>query len=223
MEPVGPHGQNSSFSRSNEPGTDLSYGASWPSRPKRLIFKVKQASKQTLAIEPVGPHGQNSPFSRFNKPRSSYGVSWPSQPKRPIFKVKRASEQNSNFIFAETFHGRPLDLSYGASWRSRLKRPIFKVKRASEQPKNFINVVNTLSMEPVGPHGQNDPFSRSNDPRDVLSDLSYGASWPSQPKGPIFKVKRASKQTSVKTLVIEPIGPHSQNGPFSRLNKTRSR
>ncbi|KAG5568912.1 hypothetical protein H5410_064075 [Solanum commersonii] len=28
--------------------------------------------------------------------------------------------------------------------------------------------VKTLPMKPVGPHGQNDPFSRSNDPRSKI-------------------------------------------------------
>ncbi|KAG5607804.1 hypothetical protein H5410_029296 [Solanum commersonii] len=51
-------------------------------------------------------------------------------------------------------------------------------------------------MELVGFHGQNIPFSRSNEPR-----ISYGASWPSWPKHPIFKVKQALEQ-SIDFLVI---------------------
>ncbi|KAG5574360.1 hypothetical protein H5410_054494 [Solanum commersonii] len=68
-------------------------------------------------------------------------------------------------------------------------------------------------MKPVVPHGQNDPFSRSNEPR---------SSWPSRPKRPILKVKRSLEQTSVKTLDMQPVGPHSQNVPFSWSTDYRS-
>ncbi|KAG5593549.1 hypothetical protein H5410_044063 [Solanum commersonii] len=161
MDPVGLHIQNGPFSSKlactaktahihcqTRPKADLTYVASWPSRLKRLIFKVKQA-------------------------QSSYGVCWPTWPKQPIFKVKR-------------------DLEQGVNWPARLKRPIFKVKRYLEQVKplfcrfscaivhgffgdlefrphfcqNFTwTSIKTLPMEPVGPHGQNDLFLRSNDLR----------------------------------------------------------
>ncbi|KAG5612762.1 hypothetical protein H5410_024043 [Solanum commersonii] len=79
-------------------------------------------------------------------------------------------------------------------------------------------------MESVGPHGQNDPFSRSNNPEagkppilsifvcysspsflviqnfDIIfaeifhGHLSYGVSCPSRPKRPTFKIKRSPKQ-----------------------------
>ncbi|KAG5613685.1 hypothetical protein H5410_013509 [Solanum commersonii] len=75
-------------------------------------------------------------------------------------------------------------------------------------------------MEPVGPHGQYGPFSRSNNPEADLIfaknlhgrplRLSLGASWPSWSKQPISKVKRASE----KTLAMEPVGPHGQSRPF---------
>ncbi|KAG5574357.1 hypothetical protein H5410_054491 [Solanum commersonii] len=133
------------------------------------------------------------------------GFSWP---KRPIFKFKPSPEQNSDHYFCQNF-----------TWTS----------------------VKTLPIDLVGPHGQNNPFSRSNDPRSrscwltqpkrpifkvkpsPKQELTYGASWPSPPKHPIFKVKRFPKQTSVKTLSIEPVGPHGQNVPFSRSNDPRSR
>ncbi|KAG5627727.1 hypothetical protein H5410_012945 [Solanum commersonii] len=89
-------------------------------------------------------------------------------------------------------------------------------------------------MELVGPDGQIDLFSRSNEPHS-----SCGASWSRRPNQPIFKVKRALEQvnppfcqfsyaivhvffcdtkfqrdfcrkflwTSVYTLVMEPVGP----------------
>ncbi|KAG5627716.1 hypothetical protein H5410_012934, partial [Solanum commersonii] len=65
-------------------------------------------------------------------------------------------------------------------------------------------------------------------------DLSYGASWFRRPNRPIFKVKRALEQnsdmtfaktnswTSVKSLVMEAVGPNGQIGPFSRSNESQS-
>ncbi|KAG5607810.1 hypothetical protein H5410_029302 [Solanum commersonii] len=104
-------------------------------------------------------------------------------------------------------------------------------------------------MEPVGHHGQNYSFTRSNDPR-----RSYGASWSPRPKRPIYKVKRSPKrvnpqfanfcvllsigfyddpefrryfcqkftETSVKTLVMDPVGHHGQNDPSTRSNNPRA-
>ncbi|KAG5574366.1 hypothetical protein H5410_054500, partial [Solanum commersonii] len=61
-------------------------------------------------------------------------------------------------------------------------------------------------MEPIGPHGQNNPFSSSNKLRS-----SYESSWPSRLNWPIFKGKRAPKQT----FPMELVGPHSQNAIFN--------
>ncbi|KAG5612764.1 hypothetical protein H5410_024045 [Solanum commersonii] len=78
---------------------------------------------------------------------------------------------------------------------------------------------------------------------DIRLDLGYGASWPSLPKHPIFKVKRSSEQftiffgdpefqphfyryfswASVKTLAMEKNGPFGQNSPVSRSNEPRRR
>ncbi|KAG5603467.1 hypothetical protein H5410_024959 [Solanum commersonii] len=183
MKPVGPHGQNDPFSRSNYPQNRTSV-KTLPMEPVGPHGQNDNLQCQTIPganipMELVGPHGQNDPFSRPNKPQSSC----PSRPKRPIFKVKRAPQQ--------TF-------------------------------------VKTLPIEPVRSHGQNNLFSRSNDSwsRPYLwsqlaltvktthfqgqtipeADLTYGASWPSRPKRPIFKVKQSPKQTSVKTLPMEPVG-----------------
>ncbi|KAG5607813.1 hypothetical protein H5410_029305 [Solanum commersonii] len=87
------------------------------------------------------------------------------------------------------------DLSYGASWSPWPIRPINKVKWSPVQ---------TIVVDPVGHHGQDDPFTMSNDPRS-----SYGASWSPRPKWPIYKVKRTSEQlwsqliTTVKTAHIK--------------------
>ncbi|KAG5593560.1 hypothetical protein H5410_044074 [Solanum commersonii] len=69
-------------------------------------------------------------------------------------------------------------------------------------------------MDTVGPHHQNDPFSRSNEPQN---------SWPTRPKRPIYKVTKTPEQTSMKTLAIDPVGPYGQNDPFSRSNEPQTR
>ncbi|KAG5578673.1 hypothetical protein H5410_049300, partial [Solanum commersonii] len=272
MEPVGPHGQNDPFSRSNE---------SW-----------SRTSVKTFPMDLVVPHGQNGPFSRVNDPRSristsffpkfyldirkdlTYGANWPSLPKRPIFKVERSlnhtlpMEPDGPHVQNVPFQGQMIprtDLTYRASWPSRPKQSILKVNdpravygmfgdpafRPHFCKKFTWTSVKTLPMEPVGLHGHNGPFSKSNNPRS-----SDGASWPSRPKGPIFKVKRFAEQTFVKnllwsqldlttktahsqcqrilgaakppillifvTLRMETVGPHGQNGPFSRSNNPQS-
>ncbi|KAG5582359.1 hypothetical protein H5410_052986 [Solanum commersonii] len=140
MEPVGPDDQNGPFSSSNEPQS------SWPWRQKRPTLKVKRSPEQTLGMEPVDPDGQLAHFQGQNEPRSC----------SPSFLVI----QNSNVLFAEIFHKRPI-----------------------------------LDMEHVGTDVQNDPFSRSNEPR------SRNFSW-----------------TSFKTLVMDPIVLDDKKGPFSSSN-----
>ncbi|KAG5593557.1 hypothetical protein H5410_044071 [Solanum commersonii] len=143
---------------------DISYGANWPSQPKRPIFKVKQVLK--------------------------YGYSWPSWPKRPIFKAKRASEQVNPIFYqfscavVHEFFG-DLELQphfcQKFSWTSLntlakesvglqgQNGPFFR----SNKPQSRLNLwftdfrtpVKTLGMEPIGSHGQNNLFSGSNEPR----------------------------------------------------------
>ncbi|KAG5607817.1 hypothetical protein H5410_029309 [Solanum commersonii] len=63
--------------------------------------------------------------------------------------------------------------------------------------------IKTLTMEPVGHHGQN-------------STRFYG--------DPEFRRQFCQKfmWTSVKILAMEQVGHHSQNVPFTRLNEPRS-
>ncbi|KAH0646397.1 hypothetical protein KY284_034281 [Solanum tuberosum] len=162
------------------PGADLDYRASWTSRPKRPIF-----IGQTI-------HGADVHYYL------TYGASWPSRPKRPIFKVKRSPEHNSDHIFA---------------WTS----------------------IKTLPIEPVSPNGQNVTFSKSNDPGTEIqnSNLIFAKILPRRPLTPYLwsqfalTAKTAHFQgqtipraefpphfyqnltwTSIKTLPIEPVGPH---------------
>ncbi|KAG5568918.1 hypothetical protein H5410_064081 [Solanum commersonii] len=69
--------------------------------------------------------------------------------------------------------------------------------------------VKTLSTELVGFHGQNNTFSRSNDPRihGIFRDPEFR---------PHFCQNLT--WTSVKTLSTEPVGTHGQDNPFSRSN-----
>ncbi|KAG5600581.1 hypothetical protein H5410_031951 [Solanum commersonii] len=62
-------------------------------------------------------------------------------------------------------------------------------------------------MEPVSHHGQNEPFSRSNEPRSgIPTSFFLKLTW-----------------ESVKTLVIELVGHHGQNNPFPWSNEPHSR
>ncbi|KAG5608033.1 hypothetical protein H5410_019314 [Solanum commersonii] len=65
-------------------------------------------------------------------------------------------------------------------------------------------------MDQVGPHSQNGPFSRSNDPRSSPWNFC-------DPKFPPHFFQNFT-WTSVKTLAMEPVVHHVQNGSFSRLN-----
>ncbi|KAG5607808.1 hypothetical protein H5410_029300 [Solanum commersonii] len=107
-----------------------------------------------------------------------------------------------------------------------------------------LTSVKTLVMEVIGHNSQNGLFTRSNEPQSRKTPhfanfhLRYGASWSPRPKRPIYKFKRSLEQstrfygdlefqcnfcqkftwTSVKTLVMEPIGHHGQNVPITRSN-----
>ncbi|KAG5600592.1 hypothetical protein H5410_031962 [Solanum commersonii] len=65
-------------------------------------------------------------------------------------------------------------------------------------------------MEPVGHHGQNDPFSRLNEPHSKqirhFVDFSYAI------VHGILLIQNFV--TSFNTLAMEPIGPDDQIGPF---------
>ncbi|KAG5569108.1 hypothetical protein H5410_058874 [Solanum commersonii] len=283
MEPVGPNDQNSSFLRSNDLGavkTSHFQGETIPGAVHEFfgnpefryhICKIfTWMSIKTLPVEPVGPHenitrtfvktlpmepdvpnGQNDPFSRSNDHRCK---------KSPNFAYFR----NFDLIFAKNLPGRLLRRYLWSQLALMAKTAHFQGQMNSEQFTIFFGdpefrpyfcktftwtSVKTLSMELVGPHGQNGPFSRSNKPRS-----SYGASWPSRPKQPILKVKLSPEQvnppfcqflyaivhgifgdpklpphfcknfnwTYVKTLHMELVGPYNQNSSFSRSNDLES-
>ncbi|KAG5578685.1 hypothetical protein H5410_049312 [Solanum commersonii] len=180
MEPVGFHGLNGPFTRSNEPQSR----ATW-------------TSAKTLAIEPVGHHGQNGPFTRSNsttfyddpKLRCQFcqKLTWTSvkilamdlrhcqnnpftnsnkpragkPPILPIFVCYTPRHfvvtQNSDVIFANNLNG-PLVL-YSTTFYGEPK-----FQRNFCQKPTWTSV-KTLAMEPGGCYGQNGSFTRSNEPR----------------------------------------------------------
>ncbi|KAG5569107.1 hypothetical protein H5410_058873 [Solanum commersonii] len=246
------------------PGADFIYEASRPSRPKETIFKVKRCPVQDLTYGANWPSRPKRPIFKVKQT--------PEQPKRPILKVKRSPEQLVLTAKTAHFQGQMIpgavngifgdpkfcshffqNFTYGANWPSQLKWPILKNSNLI-----FAKILPVRSlrrpMEPVGPHGQNAPFLRSNDPwsriptpylpkfyLDVHQDLTYAASWLSQPKRPIFWVKRFLEQSMnflviwnfdcifakiipggpLKPLPMEPLDPHGQNGPFSGSKEPR--
>ncbi|KAG5588869.1 hypothetical protein H5410_039383 [Solanum commersonii] len=189
-------------------------------------------SVKTLPTEQVGPHGHNNPFSMSNMPeqsqlaltakmahfqgqKSPITAICPSRPNELIFNVKRGLEQSMNFLVIWNF-----DLIFAKILPGRPLKPY---------------LWSQLALMAKMAHFQ---------------DLIYKASWPSLTKRPIFKVKQSPEQlahttktakrdnfqgqkrpraghfcqnltwTSVKTLPMEPTGPHDQNDLFSRSNES---
>ncbi|KAG5593559.1 hypothetical protein H5410_044073 [Solanum commersonii] len=90
-------------------------------------------------------------------------------------------------------------------------------------------------MEQVVPHGQNDLFSRSNEPRESKPPLHFAyflvlyftiffqlSQFALIAKTTNFK-GQTNPRTSVKTLAMESFGPYGQNIPFAWSNEPHSR
>ncbi|KAG5582351.1 hypothetical protein H5410_052978 [Solanum commersonii] len=171
-------------------------------------------------MEPIGYDEQNNSNSRSNYPRRRF------PPILLIFVCYSSPSllviRNFDVIFAKNFmdytifFGNPefqRQFCRNLSWTS----------------------VKTLTMEEVGPYGQNNLFSRSYDPwsriplsylqkkingrplRHLICSQLALMKQTTHFQGSIFKFKRAPEQTSVKTLAMEPIDPDGQNDPFSRI------
>ncbi|KAG5593563.1 hypothetical protein H5410_044077 [Solanum commersonii] len=220
MEPIDPHCQNDSFSRSKKPWDKYT--------PHFANFD--------LTYELVNPHGQNDAFSRSNESQSSYGASWPSQPQGTIFKTSVKNLAMDPFVP----HGQNGPFSKPNEPQSRISTSFLS--------KFYMDVLKTLAMDPVGPYGQNSPFSRSNETQTspwIFGDPEFrphfhrNLTWTSVKtlalesvglhgqNGPFSKSNDPQSRiptsflpkvswTSVKTLAKEPIGSHGQNGLFSR-------
>ncbi|KAG5578678.1 hypothetical protein H5410_049305 [Solanum commersonii] len=162
-------------------------------------------------MELVGQQGQNGPFTKSNESQS-----------RPWLWIQLVEIAKMAHLQDQTSPRE--DLRYGASWTPRPKRPIYKVKRASEKITTFYgdvefrshfgqkhawNFVKTLAMDPVSRHGENNPFTRSNDP---------------QSSDPEFRRHLCQKLTwtSVKTLDIDPVRRHNQKDTFTTSNEPQS-
>ncbi|KAG5607802.1 hypothetical protein H5410_029294 [Solanum commersonii] len=208
IETVGPHGQNVPFSRSNGPGSDLSYGSSRPSRPKRPIYKVKRAPYQ-----PSWPKHPIFKDKRAPEQDLSYGASGLSRTKYPIFMVKPVPKRIATSFLPKFFVDVREDLSYGASWPTRPKRPLYKSM-------DFLVIWNFELWSQLTLTAKTSHFQGQTKPR---ADLSYGASWPSQPKCPIFEVKQAPDQPwSQLALTAKTSHFQGQTDPESDLSNGAS-
>ena len=144
---------------------DLVYTYDWPSRLIRPIFKVKRAPKRAYPL-----------FQRFSCAIANHFLGYPDsdvnnanffcgRPSRPCIWIRFSLTASPTYFEGQTSpeSGIPLIstifMCYSKpffGW-SGLRRPKFQ--------KFLWTSVNTLAMQPVGHHGQSDPFSRSNEPR----------------------------------------------------------
>ncbi|KAG5568902.1 hypothetical protein H5410_064065 [Solanum commersonii] len=123
--------------------------------------------------------------------------------------------KNSDLIFAKILPERPLRPYLRSNLALKAKTTHFQGKMIAGivhgifgypnfRPHFCQNLtwtsVKTLSIEPIGTHGQHDLFLRLK--RSPEQDLTYGSSWSSRTKWPIFKVKRSPEQ-SLDFLVIQ--------------------
>ncbi|KAG5578687.1 hypothetical protein H5410_049314 [Solanum commersonii] len=170
MEPIWPHSQTNPFTRSNEPKAEFRY---------HFSLKITWTSIKTLVMEPVGRHGQISPFRRLNDPQRrqatrfadfhlNYGSSWSPQPKQPIYRVKRALEQSTIFYGDTEFLRHLCQKLTWTSVKTLAMEPFTTFYGDPEFRHHFglklaWTSFKTLAMEPVGRHGQNNPFTRSNE------------------------------------------------------------
>ncbi|KAG5576420.1 hypothetical protein H5410_056554 [Solanum commersonii] len=228
---------------------DLRYGVDWSRRKNWPIVKLKQAPERTLVLESVGPDGLTGPFSRSNDPQSgfpmsflpkkfvdvrqdlSYRAGWSRRENLTIFKVKHPRRRFPTSFLPNFFVDILPDLSYGVGWSRWANRPIIKVKQAPKwigKPAQFhgrmILGVGKPAVLPIIMSSQwifwSSEFSTSflsNFFLDVRQDLSYGTGWSQKANQPIVKVKGAPEWT----LVMEPVSPDGQNGPFSWSNDLR--
>ncbi|KAG5578869.1 hypothetical protein H5410_049496 [Solanum commersonii] len=99
------------------------------------------------------------------------------------------------------------------------------------QTSPFSSFVKTLVMESISPKGKMGPFSSSNEPRagqppfcQFSCDTFHGFLYPWIFGDPEFLrvFGRCFSWTSVKTLLIESVGPKGQTGLFSGSNDPRA-
>ncbi|KAG5582387.1 hypothetical protein H5410_053014 [Solanum commersonii] len=228
MQPVGPDSQNDPFSRSNNPGAGKppilpifvcynspSFLVIWNS-DVILVENFSCTSVKTLAMEPVVPDGQNGSFSRSNDPRTS-----PDGKKGPFSRSNDPRSSSQSFLVIQNF-----DVILAKKFKD-VNPPFCRFSYVLNNgflviwnfdvilsKKNPWTSVKTIAMEPIGLDDQNDPFSRSNDPRSspwIFGDSEFRRHF-----------CRKFSWMSVETIAMEPVGPDGQNGPFSRSNEPRS-
>ncbi|KAG5576466.1 hypothetical protein H5410_056600 [Solanum commersonii] len=167
-------------------------------------------------MEQVVPDGKTDPFSRLNNLRSrrredlSYGPDCSRRENWPIFMVKRSPNLvNPPFCrFSCAIVHRSFDLSYGVDWSRWVNQPIFKVKRAPKQSRRANRPIFKVKRAP-------EQFFEN-----IRQNLSFGADWSRLENRPIFKVNQSLERTSVKTLVIDSVGPDRETLPIFKVKQS---
>ena len=135
----------------------LGYASSWPSRIVRAIWRVKRAPKRAYASFrrfscAIAHHFLGDPDSDVKMPNFFvdvrqdlvYASGCPSWPVRPILKVKRAPKR-----------------AYPSFRRfsCAIANHFWMIRILTSKCTNFLwTSIKTLSMHPVGSHGQYDQF-----------------------------------------------------------------
>ncbi|KAG5593545.1 hypothetical protein H5410_044059 [Solanum commersonii] len=193
MEPVGPLQDQTSLGE-----------ASWPSRPKRLIFKVKRAPEQFKDVLVI----QN--FDHIFADIFHGSV--------------KTLAMDPDGLTAKTAHfqGQTILENVHEFFDDPEFRPSFCQKFS-------WTFVKTLAMEFVGPDGQNGPFLRSNDPQSRNSNVIFAKKFTCT-SVKTLTMEPASAKTAHSEDQTIPEADLSygvswsprQNGPFTMSNDPRS-
>ncbi|KAG5600593.1 hypothetical protein H5410_031963 [Solanum commersonii] len=166
IKPVGHHSQNDPFSRSNDCQSRRQFSQIFYGCPLRhLLWSQLALTSKTSHFQ-----GQTSPgvgktphFANFHVP--SYGASRPRWLKRPISKVKQAPEISTSFFLKTYMNVNPAYDQFFVCYRpwifvgAEFRRHLFQEFTWTS--------LKTFAMEQVDHHGQNNLFSRSNDPHNM--------------------------------------------------------
>ncbi|KAG5576291.1 hypothetical protein H5410_056425 [Solanum commersonii] len=210
MEHDGPNRKTDPFSRTNETRIltslllkffmdvcqDLRYGADWSIQANWIIFMT---SMKTLAMESVGPVRLIGHFQVQRNLGSIHGS---------------FDDPDFQRHFCQKF-----------SWMSVKTLTIELIVSTGKQAHFKGQMIPRAAMESIGPDGQTDPFSRSNNPRSGVKGASECVN-PSLCQFLCVIIQGyfgdLNFQDVIKTLAMEPVGSNRKTGPFSMSNETRS-
>ncbi|KAG5574358.1 hypothetical protein H5410_054492 [Solanum commersonii] len=187
-------------------------------------LNISWTSSKTLAMEPVGPHGQNDPFSRLNKPRSG----------KPLFCQFSYAIVHGFFgdpnvrppFYAKNFHGRPLrpflwsqlaittkTAHFEGQTNPGAVNPLFCQFSYAIVHGFFGDPKSQLAITTRTAHFKNQTTPEKVNPLFCQFSCSIVHRFFSNPK---FRPKICQNfsWTSIKTLAMEQVDPHGQNGPF---------